>query len=113
MRELCELLQLPDPGKAEKAHNAYVYERFIAPQRADSTTEKRYIDLYRRDCFVLEGKQTGKTLATQSDSICLFGMAITLHRELSCYQGKRSGNLTLPVDRFLDGKVKCRHMQNG
>lgn len=68
MRELCELLQLPlpDPGKAENAHNAYVYERFIAPQRADSTTEKRYIDLYRRDCFVLEGKQTGKTLATQS-----------------------------------------------
>lgn len=68
MRELCELLQLPlpDPGKAENEHNAYVFERFIAPQRADSTTEKRYIDLYRRDCFVLEGKQTGKTLATQS-----------------------------------------------
>ncbi|WP_253452418.1 DNA methyltransferase [Halomonas sp. Y3] len=68
MRELCELLQLPlpDPGKAENDHNAYVFERFIAPQRADSTTEKRYIDLYKRDCFVLEGKQTGKTLATQS-----------------------------------------------
>lgn len=68
MRELCELLQLPlpDPGKAENDHNGYVFERFIAPQRADSTTEKRYIDLYRRDCFVLEGKQTGKTLATQS-----------------------------------------------
>lgn len=68
MGELCALLQLPapDPGKAENAHNGYVFERFIAPQRADSTTEKRYIDLYRRDCFVLEGKQTGKTLATQS-----------------------------------------------
>lgn len=68
MGELCVLLQLPvpDPGKAENSHNAYVFERFIAPQRADSTTEKRYIDLYRRDCFVLEGKQTGKTLATQS-----------------------------------------------
>ena len=68
MRELCELLALPlpDPGKAENDHNAYVFERFIAPQRADSTTEKRYIDLYRRACFVLEGKQTGKTLATQS-----------------------------------------------
>jgi len=68
MRELCDLLQLPlpDPGKSENDHNAYVFERFIAPQRADSTTEKRYIDLYRRDCFVLEGKQTGKTLATRS-----------------------------------------------
>ena len=29
------------------------------------------------------------------------GMAITLHREISCYQSKRSGNLTLPIDRFL------------
>ncbi len=68
MRELCELLDLPlpDPGKAENDHNGYVFERFIAPQRADSTTEKRYIDLYRRDCFVLEGKQTGKALASQS-----------------------------------------------
>ena len=68
MRELCGLLELPlaDPGKAENEHNAYVFERFIAPQWADSTTEKRYIGLYRRDCFVLEGKQTGKTLATQS-----------------------------------------------
>lgn len=68
MRELCGLLDLPlpDPGKGKNEHNAYVFERFIAPQRADSTTEKRYIDLYRRDCFVLEGKQTGKVLASQS-----------------------------------------------
>lgn len=45
MGELCALLQLPapDPGKAENAHNGYVFERFIAPQRADSTTEKRYV----------------------------------------------------------------------
>lgn len=68
MRDLCGLLDLPlpEPGKGDNAHNAYVYERFIAPQRADSTTEKRYIDLYRRGCFVLEGKQTGKALASQS-----------------------------------------------
>lgn len=68
MRDLCDLLQLPRPEPGQKDHqqNEYIFERFIAPQRADSTTEKRYIDLYRRDCFVLEGKQTGKTLATQS-----------------------------------------------
>jgi len=56
MLELCALLDLPtsDPGDAKNEHNSYVFERFIAPQRADSTTEKRFIDLYRRDCFVLE-----------------------------------------------------------
>jgi|GEM_PF-5595164 len=31
----------------------------------------------------------------------LFGVSITLYREISGYQGKRSGNLTLTVDRFL------------
>lgn len=54
------------PGDGDCDQNAYVFERFIASQRADSTTEKRYIDLYRRDCFVLEGKQTGKELASRS-----------------------------------------------
>lgn len=68
MRDLCILLELPhpDPGEGDTSQNAYVFERFISPQRADSTTEKRYIDLYRRDAFVLEGKQTKKELATQS-----------------------------------------------
>lgn len=68
MRDLCDLLQLPRPEPGQKNHqkNEYIFERFIAPQRADSSTEKRYIDLYKRDCFVLEGKQTGKTLGAQS-----------------------------------------------
>jgi len=68
MRDLCDLLDLPhpDPGSAKNAHNTYVFERFIAPKRADTTTEQRFIDLYKRDCFVLEGKQTGKELASKS-----------------------------------------------
>ncbi|GLR64965.1 class I SAM-dependent DNA methyltransferase [Marinospirillum insulare] len=68
IRDLCTLLDLPhpEPGESEASQNAYVFERFIAPQRADSTTEKRFIDLYKRDHFVLEGKQTGKELATRT-----------------------------------------------
>ena len=68
MRDLCTLLDLshPVPGESDTSKNAYVFERFIASPRVDGNTDNRYIDLYRRDCFVLEGKQTGKTLATQS-----------------------------------------------
>ena len=68
MRDLCILLGLPhpDPGEGDKSLNSYVFERFIASPRVDGNTDNRYIDLYRRDCFVLEGKQTGKELASQS-----------------------------------------------
>lgn len=68
MRDLCSLLDLPhpDPGEGDTSQNAYVFERFISAARVDGNTDNRYIDLYRRDCFVLEGKQTGKELASKS-----------------------------------------------
>lgn len=68
MRDLCTLLNLPHPvpGEGDTSQNAYVFERFIASARVDGNTDNRYIDLYRRDCFVLEGKQTGKALASKS-----------------------------------------------
>lgn len=68
IRDLCSLLDLPhpDPGEGDTSQNAYVFERFIASPRVDGNTDNRYIDLYRRDCFVLEGKQTGKELASRS-----------------------------------------------
>lgn len=68
MRDLCTLLSLPhpDPGEGDTSQNSYVFERYIASARIDGNTDSRYIDLYRRDCFVLEGKQTGKELASRS-----------------------------------------------
>lgn len=68
IHDLCTLLDLPhpDPGEDDTKQNAYVFERFIASPRVDGNTDNRYIDLYRRDCFVLEGKQTGKELASRS-----------------------------------------------
>jgi len=68
MRDLYDLLGLPrpEPGDDDSGQNAYVFERLVAPQRADSTTEKRYISIYRHDCFVLEGKQSGKELVSRS-----------------------------------------------
>ena len=38
----------------------------------------------------------------------LFGRSVTLDREISCYQAKRSGKLTLVVDRFLGERSKPR-----
>lgn len=68
MRDLCTLLQLPlpEPSTGDADQNGYVFERFIASKKTDGNTENRYLDLYRRDCFVLEGKQTGKEIASLS-----------------------------------------------
>ncbi len=56
LSELCDVLGVPrpDPASAVTDHNDYVFERAV--QRSDGTTGR--IDLYRRDAFVLEAKQS-------------------------------------------------------
>jgi hypothetical protein len=63
---LCELLGLPhpDPATDDNADNAYVFERRVTIRHPDGSSNRGYIDLYRRGSFVLEAKQTGKSLDT-------------------------------------------------
>jgi hypothetical protein len=67
LTELCALLDLPqpDPASSDTADNAYVFERRVDINNPDGSTNRGYIDLYRRDSFVLEAKQSGKTLDSQ------------------------------------------------
>lgn len=60
--ELCDLLDLPhpEPAREETAHNDYVFERGVAFKHRDGTTSNGRIDCYKRNCFVLEAKQSGK-----------------------------------------------------
>lgn len=64
LTELCALLELPMPEPAgdDTRDNAYVFERRVVMPQPDGTSNNGFIDLYRRGCFVLEAKQTGKTL---------------------------------------------------
>lgn len=57
LAELTEIIGAPrpDPVVPRLSENDYVFERRIA-LRADDAN--RYIDLYKRDCFVLEAKQS-------------------------------------------------------
>ncbi|HMO29818.1 type IIL restriction-modification enzyme MmeI [Enterovirga sp.] len=70
---LTRLLGLPepDPAGATHEHNDYVFERVVHKRRPNGDTSGR-IDLYKRDCFVLEAKQSrlkgrAKELAGQTD----------------------------------------------
>lgn len=66
--ELCQLLDLPSPDKAlaDNRLNTYAFERGIKEQSSEGKTTHREIDLYKRGCFVLEGKDTGKKGDTDS-----------------------------------------------
>lgn len=65
--ELCTLLDLPqpEPAMAKRSDNAYIFERSVTELFADGGKTTRALDLYRRGCFILEGKDTGKQ--THSD----------------------------------------------
>jgi hypothetical protein len=60
LTELCALLGLPRPDPADATHdrNDYVFERAVDAVDPAGQVSHRRIDLYRRDCFVLEAKQS-------------------------------------------------------
>ena len=66
LTELCTLLGLPQPEPAcdTNADNVYVFERRVDIHKPDGSVNRGFIDLYKRGSFVLEAKQTGKTLGT-------------------------------------------------
>jgi|GEM_PF-628426 len=64
LTELSELLGLPrpDPASDDTRDNTYVFERRVDIRNADGSSNRGFIDLYRRGSFVLEAKQTGRDL---------------------------------------------------
>jgi hypothetical protein len=60
LTELCDLLELPHPDVASHATEAndYVFERVVKEPTRDGAASNKRIDLYKRDCFVLEAKQS-------------------------------------------------------
>ena len=86
--ELCNLLGVPhpDPANATTATNAYVFERRVTFSHGDGHTSTGFIDLYKRGCFVMEGKQGSSP--TQASP--LFGAAPTPGRRGTARRGTSS-----------------------
>src|SRR4051794_2582105 len=57
--ELCDLIGVPrpEPAKADSSQNAYVFEHPVLFDDGVGHTTTKFIDLYRRDSFILEAKQ--------------------------------------------------------
>ena len=70
LSELTVLLGVPLPAPAQESnrHNDYVFERSVAFKHPDGSQSTGFIDLYKRDCFVLEAKQSSKRAASKPNA---------------------------------------------
>ena len=59
LTELCSALAIPPPDPAgDPESNEYVFERVVKETNRDGSISSRRIDLYKRDSFILEAKQS-------------------------------------------------------
>jgi hypothetical protein len=60
LSELCDVLGVarPDPAGAERGQNDYVFERAVRPRGSEATSAPKRIDLYKKNAFILEAKQS-------------------------------------------------------
>jgi hypothetical protein len=68
LSELCDYLDLPrpDPSQADEDANSYVIDKAVFFQNLDGSSTTNYIDLYKRNCFVLEAKQGSNPLSNSA-----------------------------------------------
>jgi hypothetical protein len=71
LSELCDYLELPrpDPSQANEDANAYVIDKAVYFKNLDGSSTTNYIDLYKRNCFVLEAKQGSNPLSNSPVSL--------------------------------------------
>ncbi|MEX1041570.1 MAG: DNA methyltransferase [Pirellulaceae bacterium] len=67
LKELCDLLEVPQPSPthSDESHNTYVFEKAVQFNNGDGTYSTGRVDLYRQGCFVLESKQGSERKAAE------------------------------------------------
>lgn len=107
LTELTEVLDLPRPEPAREGteDNAYVFERRVDFRHGDGSESRGFIDLYRRQAFVCEAKQTGETLGSgRWDNAMLRarGQAEAYARALPAAEGRPPFLVVTDVGRSLE-----------
>jgi len=67
LKELCQVLELPEPEptQADESQNNYVFEKAVNFNNGDGTFSDGRLDLYRQKSFVLESKQGAERRANE------------------------------------------------
>ncbi|TCU16383.1 class I SAM-dependent DNA methyltransferase [Rhizobium sullae] len=60
LTELCDVISVkrPDPAGSARVSNDYVFERAVLPRESEPIRNPRRIDLYKKNAFILEAKQS-------------------------------------------------------
>lgn len=60
LTEFCDLVGVPrpEPSGAATERNDYVFERAVRPRESEGSTAPKRIDLYKKNSFILEAKQS-------------------------------------------------------
>lgn len=107
LTELAALLDLPrpDPASDDTRDNAYVFERHVTEKSADGTESARYIDLYRRGCFICEAKKVKAGEHTKGFGariLAAYNQASNYARALPASEGRPPFLMVVDVGNFIE-----------
>jgi hypothetical protein len=107
LMELCDALGLKraDPSNDDTRDNEYVFERRVTEEFAEGGETKRFIDLYKRGCFVCEAKQSGLNLESGRWDRAMtkaFNQAEGYVRSLPAEEGRPPFIIVTDVGRHLE-----------
>jgi hypothetical protein len=115
LSELCDVIGVERPNPATgTGRDDYVFERWVEERHADGTTAPRRIDLYKRDCFILEAKQSRQKGAKNE----IAGQADLLTPHEPKLRGRRSASrawdvLMMNARRQAEGYARCLPTDHG
>lgn len=97
--ELCDLLEVPAPNYHPA--NGYFFEYPVTERHADSSKSTGRIDLYQRECFVLESKRFQEAKAEASQLELATGQAGVI-------TSKKSSQPVRGTNTWNDAMMKAR-----
>jgi hypothetical protein len=93
--ELCDVLGVdrPEPARGDPASDRYTFEYPVRFANPDGSTSTGFIDLYRRDAFVMEAKQGSDQQL--EEQLALFGGSDIQTRKGTAVRGTKNWSIAM------------------
>ncbi len=117
--ELCDLLGVPtpDPAQEQVERNDYVFERRVDFKHDDGSTTAGRVDLYKRNCFVMEAKQSANQLEPKKTDagqpVLVLDDTIQVRAGAATRGTRRWDKLMLKAKRQAEGYARALPKEHG